>query len=147
VSPRNYFLYTPLLPAVAVGTMEERRCASSSLDTVVGGSTASQSSTCRPLHVQLVYSSCDSAHRQKGIAKLEPVCSCLCSQNCVGLHNSTQLWLRQALWTGSRLAMGCRSGLLQCVSSQVALCSTVTLTDVLTCVLCPSLVMAASWSQ
>lgn len=25
VSPRNYFLYTPLLPAVAVGTMEERR--------------------------------------------------------------------------------------------------------------------------
>lgn len=24
VSPRNYFLYTPLLPAVAVGTMEER---------------------------------------------------------------------------------------------------------------------------
>lgn len=23
VSPRNYFLYTPLLPAVAVGTMEE----------------------------------------------------------------------------------------------------------------------------
>lgn len=27
VSPRNYFLYTPLLPAVAVGTMEERRCA------------------------------------------------------------------------------------------------------------------------
>jgi hypothetical protein len=28
VSPRNYFLYTPLLPAVAVGTMEERRWAS-----------------------------------------------------------------------------------------------------------------------
>jgi len=24
VSPRNYFLYTPLLPAVATGTMEER---------------------------------------------------------------------------------------------------------------------------
>lgn len=24
VSPRNYFLYTPLLPAVAVGTVEER---------------------------------------------------------------------------------------------------------------------------
>lgn len=23
VSPRNYFLYTPLLPAVAVGTLEE----------------------------------------------------------------------------------------------------------------------------
>lgn len=24
VSPRNYFLYTPLLPAVATGTVEER---------------------------------------------------------------------------------------------------------------------------
>ena len=24
ISPRNYFLYTPLLPAVATGTMEER---------------------------------------------------------------------------------------------------------------------------
>ena len=24
VSPRNYFLYTPLLPAVCTGTMEER---------------------------------------------------------------------------------------------------------------------------
>lgn len=24
VSPRNFFLYTPLLPAVATGTMEER---------------------------------------------------------------------------------------------------------------------------
>lgn len=24
VSPRNYFLYTPLLPAVAAGSMEER---------------------------------------------------------------------------------------------------------------------------
>ena len=24
MSPRNYFLYTPLLPAVATGTMEER---------------------------------------------------------------------------------------------------------------------------
>lgn len=24
VSPRNYFLYTPLLPAVAAGAMEER---------------------------------------------------------------------------------------------------------------------------
>ena len=24
VSPRNYFLYTPLLPAVATGTMESR---------------------------------------------------------------------------------------------------------------------------
>lgn len=24
VSPRNYFLYTPLLPAVATGTMEDR---------------------------------------------------------------------------------------------------------------------------
>lgn len=24
LSPRNYFLYTPLLPAVATGTMEER---------------------------------------------------------------------------------------------------------------------------
>jgi NADH:ubiquinone reductase (non-electrogenic) len=24
ISPRNYFLYTPLLPAVATGTVEER---------------------------------------------------------------------------------------------------------------------------
>lgn len=24
ISPRNYFLYTPLLPAVATGTIEER---------------------------------------------------------------------------------------------------------------------------
>lgn len=42
VSPRNYFLYTPLLPAVAVGTMEERRCASSSLSTGVGAPNSKQ---------------------------------------------------------------------------------------------------------
>ena len=36
VSPRNYFLYTPLLPAVATGTMEERSIVEPVRNLVVG---------------------------------------------------------------------------------------------------------------
>lgn len=46
VSPRNYFLYTPLLPAVAVGTMEERRWASTQ-DSTVGQQAAARESPCK----------------------------------------------------------------------------------------------------
>lgn len=36
VSPRNYFLYTPLLPAVATGTMEERSIVEPIRSTITG---------------------------------------------------------------------------------------------------------------
>ncbi len=36
VSPRNYFLYTPLLPAVATGTMEERSIVEPVRNLIVG---------------------------------------------------------------------------------------------------------------
>ena len=36
ISPRNYFLYTPLLPAVATGTMEERSIVEPVRNLIVG---------------------------------------------------------------------------------------------------------------
>jgi NADH dehydrogenase FAD-containing subunit len=36
MSPRNYFLYTPLLPAVATGTMEERSIVEPIRNLIVG---------------------------------------------------------------------------------------------------------------
>jgi len=36
ISPRNYFLYTPLLPAVATGTVEERSIVEPIRNVIVG---------------------------------------------------------------------------------------------------------------